>query len=72
VRKVDEIAHSATPLGTLGDTYNDITLDLKTGDTLLFMSDGFPELMDTPDSSSAMPQRAMRSQQRQQPATPTA
>jgi len=43
--KVDEIAHSATPLGTLGDRYNDITLDLKTGDTLLFMSDGFPELM---------------------------
>ena len=45
--KVDEIAHSATPLGTLGDTYNDITLELKTGDTLLFMSDGFPELMNT-------------------------
>jgi len=45
--KVDEIAHSATPLGTLGDTYNDITLDLQAGDTLLFMSDGFPELMNT-------------------------
>ena len=42
---VEEVAHSATPLGTLGDTYNDITLDLAPGDTLLFMSDGFPELM---------------------------
>jgi serine phosphatase RsbU (regulator of sigma subunit) len=42
---VEEVAHSATPLGTLGNTYNDITLDLEFGDTLLFMSDGFPELM---------------------------
>ncbi|MDQ6799942.1 MAG: SpoIIE family protein phosphatase [Acidobacteriota bacterium] len=42
---VEEVAHSATPLGTLGDTYNDITLNMSVGDTLLFMSDGFPELM---------------------------
>ena len=42
---IEEIAHSATPLGTLGDTYNDIDLDLAPGDTLMMMSDGFPELM---------------------------
>src|SRR6266852_6208778 len=42
---VEEIAHSATPLGTLGDTYDDIELDLAAGATLLLMSDGFPELM---------------------------
>ncbi|PYQ53908.1 MAG: hypothetical protein DMF59_00345 [Acidobacteria bacterium] len=44
---VEEIAHSATPLGTLGDTYNDIELDLAAGDTLVMMSDGFPELMNS-------------------------
>lgn len=43
--KVEEIAHSGTPLGTLGDAYNDIAFDFSAGDTLLFLSDGFPELM---------------------------
>ena len=43
--KVEEIAHSGTPLGTLGDAYNDIAFDFSAGDTLVFMSDGFPELM---------------------------
>jgi serine phosphatase RsbU (regulator of sigma subunit) len=43
--EVEEIAHSATPLGTLGDSYRNIDVALQPGDTLLFMSDGFPELM---------------------------
>ncbi|HKB79391.1 MAG TPA: SpoIIE family protein phosphatase, partial [Thermoanaerobaculia bacterium] len=33
------------PLGTLGNDYQDVSLRLDPGDTLLFMSDGFPELM---------------------------
>lgn len=42
---VEEIALSATPLGTLGTTYEQIDVDLAAGDTVLFLSDGFPELM---------------------------
>lgn len=42
---VEEIAIGATPLGTIGDGYRDTRIDLAPGDTMLFMSDGFPELM---------------------------
>jgi serine phosphatase RsbU (regulator of sigma subunit) len=42
---VEEIAHSATPLGTLGTEYSDTSVDLASGDTVLFLTDGFPELM---------------------------
>lgn len=42
---VDEIALSATPLGTLGTTYQETEVALAAGDTVLFLSDGFPELM---------------------------
>lgn len=42
---VQEIAIGATPLGTLGITYEETAVDLAAGDTVLFMSDGFPELM---------------------------
>lgn len=42
---VDEIAIGATPLGTLGADYNDVTIDVAAGDTILFMTDGFPELL---------------------------
>ena len=43
---VDELAHGATPLGTLlGHTYEQSTTTLSPGDTVLLMSDGFPELM---------------------------
>jgi serine phosphatase RsbU (regulator of sigma subunit) len=42
---VDEIALSATPLGTLGTTYEQMDVALAAGDTVLFLSDGFPELM---------------------------
>ena len=43
--KVDEIALSATPLGTLGMDYRETSVDLQPGDTVLFLTDGFPELM---------------------------
>ncbi|MGZ8780305.1 MAG: SpoIIE family protein phosphatase [Thermoanaerobaculia bacterium] len=42
---VEEVALSATPLGTLGTTYEQTAVDLAAGDTVLFLSDGFPELM---------------------------
>jgi len=42
---VEEVSLGATPLGTLGDDYRDTPVELADGDTLLFMSDGFPELM---------------------------
>lgn len=42
---VDEIALHATPLGTLAAAYHDATIELSPGDTLLLMTDGFPELL---------------------------
>jgi serine phosphatase RsbU (regulator of sigma subunit) len=42
---IEEISIGATPLGTIGDGYRDTRIDLAPGDTMLFMSDGFPELM---------------------------
>lgn len=42
---VEEVALSATPLGTLGTAYEQTAVDLAAGDTVLFLSDGFPELM---------------------------
>ncbi|HYC93309.1 MAG TPA: SpoIIE family protein phosphatase [Thermoanaerobaculia bacterium] len=42
---VEEIALNATPLGTLGTTYEQTRVDLASGDTVLFLTDGFPELM---------------------------
>jgi serine phosphatase RsbU (regulator of sigma subunit) len=41
---VDEIALEATPLGTLGTEYDQTEIAIDAGDTVLFMSDGFPEL----------------------------
>jgi serine phosphatase RsbU (regulator of sigma subunit) len=43
---VDEIALHATPLGTLGADYHDELVPLAVGDTMLLMTDGFPELLD--------------------------
>jgi serine phosphatase RsbU (regulator of sigma subunit) len=43
---VDEIALHATPLGTLGADYHDEVVELALGDTMLLMTDGFPELID--------------------------
>lgn len=42
---VEEIILSATPLGTMGDDYPEAAVDLASGDTVLFLTDGFPELM---------------------------
>lgn len=42
---IDEIAIEATPLGTLGIEYKQENLKLHAGDTVLFMTDGFPELL---------------------------
>ena len=42
---VEEFSVGATPLGTIGEGYRDTRIDLAPGDTMLFMSDGFPELM---------------------------
>jgi serine phosphatase RsbU (regulator of sigma subunit) len=45
-RKIVELAAIGMPLGTLGGDYGDVTAELEAGDTLLLMSDGFPELLD--------------------------
>jgi serine phosphatase RsbU (regulator of sigma subunit) len=42
---VEEFSIGATPLGTLGADYRDQTLDVFPGDTVLFLTDGFPELL---------------------------
>jgi serine phosphatase RsbU (regulator of sigma subunit) len=44
-RTVEEVALQATPLGTFGSDYPQTSVDLQSGDTVLFLSDGFPELM---------------------------
>ncbi|MCU1227813.1 MAG: Serine phosphatase RsbU, regulator of sigma subunit [Acidobacteria bacterium] len=43
---IDELAFSATPLGTLGTEYQEQTASLEPGDTILLLTDGFPELLD--------------------------
>lgn len=43
--EVEELSHGATPLGTLGITYAETRAPLATGDTILFMTDGLPELL---------------------------
>lgn len=42
---VEEVSLPATPLGTLRSEYPQTTIDLAAGDTVLFLSDGFPELL---------------------------
>jgi serine phosphatase RsbU (regulator of sigma subunit) len=43
--KVEELTHGSTPLGTLGTDYTESSVDLASGDTVLFLTDGLPELM---------------------------
>ena len=43
---VEEITVPGLPLGTFASSYGEQALELATGDTLLLMSDGFPELLD--------------------------
>lgn len=45
-REVEEIALEGMPLGGLAYDYREIRLPLSSGDTLLLMSDGLPELQD--------------------------
>ncbi|HUP47003.1 MAG TPA: SpoIIE family protein phosphatase [Thermoanaerobaculia bacterium] len=44
--EVEEIALPATPLGTIEIDYAEQSVALDAGDTVLLMSDGFPELLD--------------------------
>ncbi|MCP4204675.1 MAG: SpoIIE family protein phosphatase [bacterium] len=44
--KVEEIAIEGMPLGGLDFTYRQVSVSIDAGDTLLLMSDGFPELPD--------------------------
>jgi serine phosphatase RsbU (regulator of sigma subunit) len=44
-KRVEEVTLPATPLGTLGVDYLERTVALAAGDTVLLMSDGFPELL---------------------------
>jgi serine phosphatase RsbU (regulator of sigma subunit) len=43
--RIDEIVFESTPLGTLGSDYAERAVDLGAGDTVLLMTDGFPELL---------------------------
>lgn len=45
-RAVEEVALGATPLGTIGTEYQESSTELAPGDTVLFLTDGFPELLD--------------------------
>lgn len=45
-RAVEELAPIGFPLGSFESGYRDLEVELEEGDTLLFMSDGFPELPD--------------------------
>ncbi|HEX2832236.1 MAG TPA: SpoIIE family protein phosphatase [Thermoanaerobaculia bacterium] len=44
-QQIAEFGIAATPLGTLGVDYQQTSIDLADGDTVLFLSDGFPELI---------------------------
>jgi len=46
-RQIEELAMSGMPLGSFGGEFEDRVVDLEAGDTLLFLSDGFPELLDS-------------------------
>jgi serine phosphatase RsbU (regulator of sigma subunit) len=43
--EIEEVARGATPLGTLGADYADVSAPLHQGDTVFLMTDGFPELL---------------------------
>lgn len=46
-KQVQELALSGMPLGSFGGDFEDLEVDLEPGDTILFLSDGFPELLDS-------------------------
>jgi serine phosphatase RsbU (regulator of sigma subunit) len=43
---IEDVAIEAPPLGTLAFTYGERSIPVTPGDTLLLMTDGFPELLD--------------------------
>jgi serine phosphatase RsbU (regulator of sigma subunit) len=45
LHRVDEVSVEAPPLGTIGSEYEERHVELAPGDTVLFLTDGFPELM---------------------------
>jgi serine phosphatase RsbU (regulator of sigma subunit) len=45
VDRVEEVSVEAPPLGTIGSEYEERHVKLASGDTVLFLTDGFPELM---------------------------
>jgi serine phosphatase RsbU (regulator of sigma subunit) len=55
---VEEINIGATPLGTLGADYTDVVVQLEAGDTILFMSDGLPELLNSSGQQFGYPAAA--------------
>ena len=44
--RVEEITIEGMPLGTFASSYREQRVELEAGDTVLLMSDGFPELLD--------------------------
>ncbi|HEX6177110.1 MAG TPA: SpoIIE family protein phosphatase, partial [Thermoanaerobaculia bacterium] len=54
--RVEEVAIRATPLGTLGTSYDECSIDLHRGDTVLLMTDGFPELLNSGGQQLGYPQ----------------
>jgi serine phosphatase RsbU (regulator of sigma subunit) len=56
---VEEVSQEATPLGSLADAvYPERHADLAPGDTLLLMSDGFPELLSPAGDPLSYPRAA--------------
>jgi serine phosphatase RsbU (regulator of sigma subunit) len=47
-KTVEEIALEGMPLGGLAFDYREVRMDVGPGDVLLLMSDGLPELQDSP------------------------
>jgi serine phosphatase RsbU (regulator of sigma subunit) len=44
-KEIEEVVISSTPLGTLGVDYDETDVRLESGDTVLMLTDGFPELL---------------------------
>lgn len=54
--RVEEIGLPATPLGTLETDYAERSVDIAAGDTILLMTDGFPELLNAAAQQLGYPQ----------------
>ena len=56
--EVEEVALPATPLGTLGTEYAETRRRLEPGDSILLMTDGFPELLNSGGHQLGYPRAA--------------